>query len=114
MVFQDMVRTGARARSRTACKYHVLSDVRLWCLVAAVVVVLYIGACGYVYNLARERHRLIVQRNVLRQEFLLLRSHCEALRNPLRIQKHAKNYRMVLLTEPQAVASNTVTVAKRD
>ncbi|GIV16610.1 MAG: hypothetical protein KatS3mg022_2045 [Armatimonadota bacterium] len=115
MVFQHVVRTGVRVRSKAVAGSRVLYGARLWCtLVVAVGAVAYITACGYVYNLSRERHRLMVQRNELKREYLLLRSQCEALRNPLRIQKQAKSYGMVLLTEPQAVAAAPVVLAQRN
>ena len=114
MVFQDVVRTGVRVRSKAVAKYRILSGVRLWCVLVAAGVLTYITVCSYVYNLSRERHQLVVQRNELRKEYLLLRSQCEALRNPLRIHKQAKARGMVLLTKPQAVASATVVLAQRD
>lgn len=114
MVFQHAVRTGVRVHSKAVAGSRVLSGVRLWCTIVAAGAVAYITACGYVYNLSRERHRLVVQRNELKQEYLLLRSQCAALRNPLRIQKQAKSYGMVLLTEPQAVATTPIVLAQRN
>jgi cell division protein FtsL len=114
MVFQHAFRTELRVRSKVVARYRVLSGVRWWCVLIVTGAVAYIALCGYVYNLSRERHRLMVQRNELRREYLLLQSQCEALRNPLRIQKQAKAYGMVLLTEPQAVTTAPVALARRN
>lgn len=114
MVFQDVVRAGVRVRSRSVAKSRVLGGVRVWCTLTVACAVAYIAACGYVYNLSRERHQLVIQRNELKKEYLLLRSQCEALRNPVRIQKQAQAHGMVLLTEPQAVASAPVVLAQRN
>ncbi len=114
MVFQHAVQAGGRVGSKAVARYRVLSWARLWCVAVAVGMVAYIAACGYVYNLSRERHDLLKQRNALREEYLLLRSRCEALRSPLRIHKQAEAYGMVLLTEPQAVAGAPVVLARRN
>ncbi|MCS6831096.1 MAG: hypothetical protein RMM08_00400 [Armatimonadota bacterium] len=114
MVFQHVVRTGVRVRSRAVARVRFLSGVRLWCALIAIGAVAYITAWSYVYSLSHERHQLMVQRNELRKENLLLRSQCEALRNPLRIQTQAKAYGMVLLTKPQAVANTSLVLAQRN
>jgi hypothetical protein len=113
MVFQDVVRTGVRVRSKAVVRYRILAGTRLWCVFVVAGVVAYITACGYVYNLSRERHRLFIQREALRKEYYLLLSRCEALRNPVRIQKQAQAFGMVPLTQPQAVASAPVVLAQR-
>lgn len=113
MVFQDVVRTGVRVRSGAVARYRVLSGVRVWSIVLVGIVVVYMTVCGYVYNLSRERHRLVMQRNDLQKEYLLLRRQYEALRNPVRIQKQARAYGMVPLSEPQAVASAPVVLAQQ-
>lgn len=113
MVFQDVVRTGVRVRSKAIAIYHIRSGARLWGVLLIASVVAYIAVCGYVYSLSRERHRLVIQRNALQREYLLLRSQCEALRNPVRIQRQARAYGMIPLTEPQAVASTPVVLAQQ-
>lgn len=114
MVFQNVVRPGVNGRTRALARARVRSGVRWWGILVVAGMVAYIAVCGYVYNLSHERHKLVMQRNQLREEYLLLRSQCEALRNPVRIQKQAKAYGMVLLTEPQAVAAMPVVVAQRN
>lgn len=113
MVFQDVVRTGARVRSKALVSTRILFGTRLWCVFIIAGVVAYIGACGYVYNLSRERHRLVVQRNELQKEYFLLLNRREELRRPSRIQTRARAYGMVPLTEPQAVATAPVVLAQR-
>lgn len=113
MVFPTVARVGVKTRARPVAQYRVLSGVRLWSLLAVACVVAYIAACGYVYNLSRERHRLVTERNALRKEYMLLRGQREALRNPVRIQKQAKAYGMVPLTKPEAVPAPPV-LAKRN
>lgn len=108
MVFPNVVRSGVGVRARAIARYRLLSGVYLWSTVAVACAVAYITACGYVYSLSRERHRLVVQRNELRKEYFLLRSRCEALRNPLRVQSRATAYGMVRLTEPEAVPGSVV------
>jgi cell division protein FtsL len=113
MVFQDVVRTGVRVRSQAVVRYRILAGTRLWCVFVVAGVVAYITACGYVYNLSRERHRLFIQREALRKEYYLLLSQYETLRDPVRIQKRAQAFGMVPLTRPQAVASAPVVLAQR-
>jgi len=113
MVFQDVVRTGVRVRSKAIVRSRILFGTRLWYVLLIAGAVAYIAACGYVYHLSRERHRLVVQRNELRKEYFLLLSQYEGLRNPVRIQKQARAYGMVPLTGPQAVTSAPVVLARR-
>lgn len=113
MVFPNVVRTGVRVRARVVARHRVLSGVYVWTAFAVACVVAYIAVCGYVYSLSRERHRLLVQRNELRREYFLLRSACESLRNPLRVQSRATAYGMVRLTKPEAVPG-AVILAQRN
>ncbi len=112
MVFQDVLRSGGRTRSRAVARSRVLVGARWWCVLAAAGAIAYVGACGYVYSLSRERHQLLLQREQLRREYLMLQSQCETLRNPARIREKAQAFGMVLLTEPQAVASKPVMLAQ--
>lgn len=112
MVFQDVLRSGGRTRSRAVTKSRVLVGTRWWYLLAAAGAMLYIGVCGYVYSLSRERHRLLLYREQLRQQNLVLQSERETLRHPVRIRQKAEAFGMVLLTEPQAVGSQPVMLAQ--
>lgn len=113
MVFQDVLRSGGKARSRAVAKSHALVGARWWSVLAAAGAIAYLSACGYVYSLSRERHQLLLQRDQLRKENLLLQSQCEALRHPQRIQREAQAFGMVLLTEPQAIGEKPVMLAQR-
>lgn len=113
MVFPNVIRTGVRVRAKAVARPRVLSGGAFWCALAVVSVVAYVAVCGYVYSLSRERHRLVVQRSELRREYFLLRSRCEALRNPLRIRQMVEAYGMERLTEPKAVRGPVV-LAKRN
>ncbi|MCS6948990.1 MAG: hypothetical protein RMM06_03465 [Armatimonadota bacterium] len=112
MVFQDVIRSGGRTRSHAVARSRVTVGARWWCVLAAAGAIAYVGACGYLYSLSRERHQLLLQRDQLRKENLLLQSQCETLRNPLRIRQEAQAFGMVLLTKPQALAEKPVMLAQ--
>ncbi len=114
MVFQNVVRTGVKARSAAVARYRVLAGARLWCIAGLSLLVTYLGTYGYVYNLSRVRHRLVIERNQQRQEFFIRQSRVESLRSPLRIEREAQRLGMVPLTRPEAVGNTPVVLAKRD
>lgn len=114
MVFNHVIRVRAQTRERAVTKQRTRPATCVWCALAILCVVAYIAGCAYVYNLSRERHRLVVLRKSLVEKNGLLRMQREALGSPVRIQSLAQAAGMVRLGQPMAPASASTVVAKRD
>lgn len=114
MVFQEVLRTGVKARSKVAAQHRLRIGIWVWVTLGLSLFVIYFATYGYVYNLSRVRHQLVKERNQQRDEFFIRQSRVEAMRSPMRIQRIAGALGMVPLTKPEAIANTQMMVAKRE